>query len=239
MQRLLFSCHERRGAIVLTGEYGCGKTLLSRVLIRELAKDIRCQIALITNPRLGAKEFLATICFELGASKENLLPSDKVGLLDQMKQILESNLEAGRQTTLMIDEAQAIENEEVLEEVRLLMNMQSGNQLLLNVVFIGQPELKEKILKLQQLAQRVQMWFHLPPLDRDETQKYIRHRIHIAGIDSEIFTPEACQKVFALTGGTPRLISNVCNMALWIGEKAGLQQIDVKTVAEASDTLKG
>lgn len=239
LQRLLFSCQEHCGAIVLTGEYGCGKTLLSRVLIRELTRDIRCQIALVINPRLGPKEFLSTICFELGASKEKLLPADKVGLLDQMKQILAANCKAGRQTILIIDEAQAIENEEVLEEIRLLMNMQDENQLLLNIVFIGQPELKERILKLKQLAQRIQIWFHLTPLNQGETQKYIQHRLRIAGGGAEILTPEACQKVFSLTGGIPRLINNVCNMALWIGEKTGRKQINAKTVTMAWDTLKG
>lgn len=238
LQRLLFSCQGHRGSTVLTGEYGCGKTLLSRVLIGELAKDVRSQIALIVNPKLSPKEFLETIWFELGGSKERG-DLDKVALLDQIKQMLGANAKAGRETILIIDEAQAIENEEVLEEIRLLMNIQNENKALLEMVFIGQPELKEKILKLKPLTQRIYMWFHLPPLDQAETEKYIQHRLHVVSLDTHIFTPEACQKIFSLTDGIPRLINNLCNMALWIGEKNKAQNIDAETVAMAAHTLKG
>ncbi|MDO8527122.1 MAG: AAA family ATPase [Deltaproteobacteria bacterium] len=238
LQRLLFCTHEARGSMVLTGEYGCGKSLLCRVLIRELARDARSQLALIINPRLQPKEFLESICFELGGSRERG-SLDKVALLDQIVQILQNNAKADRETTLVIDEAQAIESQEVLEEIRLLMNIQSEDKLLLNIIFVGQPALKEKVLKLKQLSQRIQLWFHLPPLDEENTRKYIEHRLHVAGVDGEIFTPEACQKVFHLTGGIPRLINNLCNMALWIGEKGQLRTINPETVETASQTLKG
>ena len=236
MQRLLFSCHEHRGSMVLTGEYGCGKTLLSRVLIRELARDVRCQLALIVNPKVGPKEFLEMILFELGGAREKGL--DKVAVLHQLKQLLDGNYKSGRETTVIIDEGQAIENEEVMEEIRLLMNLQSENELLANVIFIGQPELKEKVLKLKQLSQRIQFWYHLPPLSVAETEKYVRHRLKVAGMDTEIFSPEAVRQVFGLTGGIPRLINNLCNMALWIGEKKEVRQIDAATVDMASQTLK-
>lgn len=238
LQRLVYCCHEYRGCMVLTGEYGCGKTLLSRVLIRELAKDMRSQFALVVNPRLAPKEFLGMVWFELGGSEEKG-GLDKGVLLQQIRQMLENNAKANRQTTLIIDEAQAIESEEVLEEIRLLLNIQSENEMLLNIIFIGQPELKEKVLKLKPLAQRIQMWFHLPPLSEEETQKYIEHRLGIAGVTSPIFSPEAYKKIHGLTGGIPRLINNCCHMALWIGEKSNRTQVDAATVETAFQSLKG
>lgn len=237
LQRLLFCCQEYRGAMVLTGEHGCGKTLLSRMLIRELARDARSQLALIVNPKLSAKEFLQMICFELGGSQEKT-SQDKVVLLDQIKQLLDANFKAGRTTTLVIDEAQAIENEEVLEELRLLMNIQPDDAILLNIIFLGQPELKEKILQIKQLSQRIQMWFHLPPFNAEETYKYIQHRLHVAG-DGKIFSPEACHKVFSLSGGIPRLINNICNMSLWIGERQKVEKISAEIVEMASQTVRG
>lgn len=237
LQRLLFCCQEYRGAMVLTGEQGCGKTLLSRVLVRELARDARSQIALIVNPRLSPKEFLQTICFELGLSQEKVA-QEKAVLLDQIKLILDSNLKAGRVSTLIIDEAQAIENEEVLEEIRLLMNIQLDETVLMNMVFLGQPELKEKILKLKQLSQRIQMWFHIPPLNAEETFKFIQHRLHIAG-DGKIFSPEACHKIFSLSGGIPRVINNICNMSLWIGARNKATQVNPEIVEMAYHTVKG
>lgn len=238
LQRLLFSCEEHRGAMVLTGDCGCGKTLLSRVLISDLAKNVRCQLALIVNPKVSAKEFLALICFELGGLKEKNM-RDKVFLMDQLKQLLESNAKAKRKTTLIIDEAQAIESEEVLEEVRLLMNFQTESEILLNIIFIGQPEFKEKILSLKQLSQRIQMWFHLTCLDVTDINQYIQHRLKVAGVDSDIFHASAHQKIYDLTGGVPRFINNICNMALWIGEKECVQKIDAELVETAFRTLKG
>lgn len=238
LQRLLFCCNEHRGSMVLTGEYGCGKTLLSRVLIGELARDVRCQLALIVNPRLNPREFLEMIWFELGGAREKE-GLDKSMLLSRIEEILRNNAKAGRATTLIIDEAQAIENTEMLDEIRLLMNVQTENEILLNIIFIGQPEFKEKVEVLKQLSQRVQMWFHLSPMDAADTKVYIEHRLRTAGAAAEIFTAEACQEVFHLTEGIPRLINNVCNMALWFGEKKALARIDAETVETSFHTLKG
>lgn len=239
LQRLLFCSKEHRGSFALTGEYGSGKTLLSRVLISELAKDIRCQLALVVNPRLNPREFLEMIWYELGGSKEKGVP-DKIHILEELKQILNNNAKASRETIVIIDEAQAIENEEVLDEIRLLMNIQNENELLMNVIFVGQPEFKEKVSKIKQLQSRIQMWFHLTPMDADDTQKYIQHRLQVAGLThAEIFTPDAHQKIFSLAGGVPRNINNLCNMCLWIGERTQLNKITGETVEMAWQAMNG
>lgn len=238
LQRLLFCCREHRGSLVLTGEYGSGKTLLSRVLVREVARDVRCQLALVVNPRLSPREFLEMIWFELGGSKEKG-PLDKILLLEELKQLLQNNAKAERETIVIIDEAQAIENGGVLEEIRLLMNIQTDSELLMNIIFIGQAEFKEKVLKEKQLSSRIQMWFHLTPMDAVDTQKYIQHRLKVAGLTNEIFTAEGYQKIFSLSGGTPRLINNLCNMCLWIGEKNRLSKIEAETVEMAHSAMDG
>lgn len=236
LSRFLWAVKERQGVFVLSGEYGCGKTLISRVVVRELAEHGSSQLALIVNPRLSAPEFLKMALYELGGRVEVEL---KVDILRELKQIMDSNSKANRGTALVVDDAQAIEDDAIFEEIRLLLNFQQDNALLLNLVLMGQPEVKERISRFKQLSQRVNLWFHLAPLSADDTPKYIAHRLNVAGRLGEIFTPEAMKSVYGITGGIPRLINNVCNMALMIGWNAKADVISETIVNEAARGING
>jgi general secretion pathway protein A len=213
LAHLLYGINEAGGFVQLTGEVGTGKTTIVRSLLAQTPKN--AEIALILNPKMTAPEFLLTICEELGIG----VPDSALGSLKDLVDILSEYLlrahAAGHRVVLVVDEAQNL-SPEVLEQVRLLTNLETNTQKLLQIILIGQPELRELLarVELRQLAQRITGRYHLNPLSHDETAAYVRHRLRVAGATTDVFAPQALNAVFSLSQGVPRVINVICDRAL-------------------------
>jgi len=210
--RLVYAVSRRKGAALLTGEIGSGKTLLSRVFIQKLSeKDF--EIGLITNPSLDPLDFLKEILYQLGL---NVKTNSKTEMLNVLNERLLENTKNNKTTLLIVDEAQLV-HEDVFEEIRLLLNFQFNDQFLITFVLIGQPELKDIIRKFKQLDQRIAIRYHLNALNIEETMKYISFRVGKAGLtDHDIFPQESIEEVYYYSEGIPRKINNVCDLSLLI-----------------------
>jgi general secretion pathway protein A len=213
LAHLVYGINDAGGFIQLTGEVGTGKTTTIRSLLARAPKN--AEIALVINPRLSPLDFLQTICEELGVGVPDGAVDNAKELVDQLNRYLLRAHAAGRRVVLIVDEAQNL-SVEVLEQIRLLTNLETESQKLLQIILIGQPELRELLARndLRQLAQRVTARFHLQPLGREETIAYVRHRLRIAGSTSEIFSGAALREVHRLSGGVPRVINIICDRAL-------------------------
>ena len=201
----------RKGFIVITGEVGTGKTTLCCYFLETVDPNVKT--ALILNPGLTTIELLQSINHAFGIPSRS---SSKKELIDQLNWFLLDTVKAGGNAALLIDEAQHL-SVECLEEIRLLSNLETAKEKLLQIVLLGQPELGDKLrlAGLRQLAQRVSSWYQLVPLDSQETRQYITLRLGVAGGDGKVgFTPEAARRVHALSKGIPRLINDVCDKAL-------------------------
>jgi len=213
LAHLLYGINEAGGFVQLTGEVGTGKTTIVRSLLAQAPKD--AEIALILNPRMTAPEFLLTICEELGIDVPAASRASLKDLVDVLSGYLLRAHAEGRRVVLVVDEAQNL-SFEVLEQVRLLTNLETNTQKLLQIILIGQPELRELLARneLRQLAQRITGRYHLDPLSREETTAYARHRLRVAGATSELFSPWALREVYRLSRGVPRIINVICDRAL-------------------------
>jgi len=213
LAHLLYGINEAGGFVQLTGEVGTGKTTIVRSLLAQTPKN--AEIALILNPRMTAPEFLLTICEELGIGVQDSAPGSLKDLVDILSYYLLRAHAAGKRVVLVVDEAQNL-SPDVLEQVRLLTNLETNTQKLLQIILIGQPELRELLARneLRQLAQRITGRYHLNPLSRDETTAYVRHRLRVAGATTDIFAPAALNEVFRLSQGVPRVINVICDRAL-------------------------
>lgn len=233
LAHLLYGIKEEGGGFVaLTGEVGTGKTTLCRCLIEQLPENV--DVALILNPRLDAVELLATACDELNISYPSATPSLKT-LVDALNGHLLAAHAKGRRTVLVIDEAQNL-SFDVLEQVRLLTNLETSEHKLLQIILIGQPELTRLLeqKRLRQLAQRITARYHLAPLTRSETVDYVRHRLAVSGCPAPLFTAGALATVHRLSGGIPRLINIICDRALLGAYAQGRFQVDRSTVRRAA-----
>lgn len=223
LMRLLYAVKEQKGAAMLTGEYGSGKTVLSRIVIDELIKGRVYEAALITHPQLTPVQFIQEIIYQL---KNEHVEGSKPQLLHIMQEIIYKNFNAGKKTVILIDEAQVINEEETFEELRLFLNFQLNNKFLITLILIGQPELLKKIVSIPQLEQRLGIKYHLAGLNHSETKEYIKHRLSIAGVNADIFNKEAIDVIYDYSGGLPRKINNVCDMCLLIGFGQEVKNID-------------
>ena len=238
LAHLVYGVTESGGFMQLTGEVGTGKTTLVRSLLQSRMPD-NADVAVVLNPQLSAREFLIAICEELGIE----LPGDPssikalIGALNQY--LLEAHAD-GRRTILVVDEAQNLARD-VLEEVRLLTNLETAKQKLLQIVLIGQPELRELLARndLRQLAQRITGRYHLEPLSREETAQYIEHRMKVAGALSEVFEPAAKREAFRLSQGVPRLVNVICDRALLGAYSSGTRKVTRSTVRRAAAEVTG
>lgn len=210
---LFYGVSAAGGFIQLTGEVGTGKTTVVRSLLAREPADV--DIALILNPRLTVPEFLQTICEELGiALSQESKPSVKALIDTLTARLLEAHA-AGRRVAVLIDEAHLLERD-VLEQVRLLTNIETATRKLLQVILIGQPELRELLARedMRQVAQRITGRLHLDPLSEDETAAYVRHRLRVAGATREIFTSRALRELHRQAGGLPRLVNVIADRAM-------------------------
>lgn len=212
LAHLLYGLGERGGFVQLTGEVGTGKTTLCRSLLNQVPDDV--DIALILNPRLTVLELLSSICDELQVPWPAGTQSVKV-LVDILNRHLLDAHASGRRTVLIIDEAQQL-SADVLEQVRLLTNLETPTAKLLQIILIGQPELQALMARsdLRQLSQRITARYHLLPLSAWETTAYVLHRLRVAGCKQPLFSPGALKRVHRLSGGVPRLINVICDRAL-------------------------
>ena len=214
LAHLLYGISGGGGFILLTGEVGTGKTTVNRCLLEQLPDTT--DLAIILNPALSAVELLASACDELGIDYPRETHSLKA-LTDALHSYLLKNYDRGRKTVLMIDEAQHLDFD-VLEQIRLLTNLETNDEKLLQIILIGQPELSDKLARpeLRQLNQRITARYNLKPLNLDETSAYIRHRLEVGGLkgDRRLFDMSAVKQVYRLTRGIPRLINVLCDRAL-------------------------
>jgi general secretion pathway protein A len=211
---LLFGVRERKGFIELTGEVGAGKTTVCRKLLEELGPQYRT--ALILNPCLTPHQLLKAIVRELGLKPRGI---DRLAFLEALNQFVLAEVNAGRDVVVVIDEAQNL-TDEALEQVRLLSNLETDRQKLLQIILMGQPELRDKLARphLRQLRQRITVRYHLSPLDAAETGQYVDHRLTLAGANGQPrFDEDALRQVYKYSGGVPRLINAVCDKTLLAG----------------------
>ena len=236
LAHLMYGVQGQGGFIVITGEVGTGKTTVSRCFIENVPDHV--DIALILNPRLSARELLSSICDELeithpaGASIK-----DMVGLIND--DLLKAH-GAGRHKVLMIDEAQNL-SAEVLEQLRLLTNLETAEKKLLQIVLLGQPELQDilELPELRQLNQRVTARYHLDALGREEIVAYLRYRLSVAGLRGEIFTEGAVRALFRASHGVPRLINLISDRALLGAYAEGEHQISASHIRTAAREVNG
>jgi general secretion pathway protein A len=238
LAHLVYGVTESGGFIQLTGEVGTGKTTLVRTLLLNRMPD-NADVAVVLNPQLSALEFLATICEELGIDTPGEPYSSKA-LIDCLNQHLLDAHSEGRRTILVVDEAQNLARD-VLEQVRLLTNLETSKQKLLQIILIGQPELRELLARtdLRQLAQRITGRYHLEPLSRDETAAYIEHRLKVAGALGEVFDSGAKRAVYRHSEGVPRLINVVCDRALLGAYAKESRHVTPRLVRRAADEITG
>lgn len=235
LARLIYVARERKGAALLTGEYGSGKTLLSRVLWEELQQEHKYASVFILNPRLTGIEFIQEIVYQLSGTQP---APNKIELFHTLHKIFFANHNAGKHTILMIDEAQAIENKEIFEELRLLLNFQLEQAFLLTIILLGQPELRTIVSEMPQLSQRMFVRYHLRALNEEETKSYIEHRLSVAKAPRPLFSQDALKDIYSFSEGIPRRINNLCDLALLVAFGNKLKEVDKQTIANIGDDLQ-
>ncbi|MEM8929860.1 MAG: AAA family ATPase [Acidobacteriota bacterium] len=233
---LYFGVTQRKGFVQLTGEVGAGKTTLCRAFLDTLPE--RFSTALVLNPVMTSIQLLRTILRELGLNAKG---NDRVRLLERLNTFLLDQMAAGRDVVLVIDEAQDL-TDELLEQVRLLSNLETDQQKLLQIVLMGQPELRDQLdrHRLRQLRQRITVRYHLPPLSVHETMYYLDHRLQVAGANGRpIFTPWATRAIHRYARGVPRLINAVADKTLLCGYVEERDRLGFWQVRRAIRELEG
>ena len=235
LAHLIYGLGEGGGFVQLTGEVGTGKTTICRCLLEQLPDNV--DVAVVLNPKLTSIELIATVCDELGVEYQQKDASIKM-LTDLLNRYLLEAHARGRRTVLIIDEAQNLSTD-VLEQVRLLTNLETPTQKLLQIILIGQPELRTLLQRedMRQLAQRVTARYRLEPVTREETEAYINHRLQICGVSRPIFRKSAVDRIYKLSGGIPRLINVLCDRALLGAYSENKLQIDRKIIQVAANEV--
>ena len=233
---LLYGIRERKGFVQLTGEVGAGKTTLCRALLEHL--DGRYSTALIMNPVLNGDELMKAIATEFGLA---VTGKDRLETMATISDFLLQQTTVGKETVLIVDEAQNL-TEDLLEQVRLISNIETDDRKLLQIVLMGQPELRDRLNshKLRQLRQRITVRYHLNPLTRNEVGQYIHHRLALAGSAGvPTFTTPAIWRVFGYSQGIPRLVNALCDKALLAGFVERSYRINYRMVGRAIRELEG
>ncbi|RLC27449.1 MAG: ATPase [Deltaproteobacteria bacterium] len=230
LMRLSYAVERRKGCALLSGDIGCGKTTLSRVFLRRISGK-KYDVALVANPCLGPKQFLQDVLYRFGVSR---VPASKVEVLRVLNERLNENLEKKRETVLIVDEAQLL-SRATLEEIRLLLNYQLSRRFLLTIFLLGQPELVEKIRRIRQMEQRVAIKYVLRPFRPEEIRDYIVFRQKQAGADRNVFGEGALEMIYEHSGGLPRSINNLCDLALLLGCARKDSRIEPEVIKEILD----
>jgi general secretion pathway protein A len=231
---LKYGIMENKGFLLLTGDVGTGKTALINRLIKMI--DVAAIVAKIPDPGLSALDFFNFLAVEFRMNKKF---DSKGAFLIYLKKFLHKAYAAHKKVLLIIDEAQRL-NHDLLEQIRLLSNIELQNRKLINIFFVGQPEFNEMLVEDRNRAvrQRISVSYHIHPLTEAEAGKYITHRLKIAGATREIFTKDAIREIFSFSGGYPRLINIICDHALLTGYASDFSTIDKKVIKECERELQ-
>jgi general secretion pathway protein A len=232
LAHLLYGVSGDGGFVLLTGDVGAGKTTVCRCLLQQIPAS--CDVAYIFNPKLTVEELLSTICVEFGIAYPSGNASIKV-FVDCINAYLLDAHARGRHTVLIIDEAQNL-SADVLEQMRLLTNLETNERKLLQIILLGQPELALMLDRpeLRQLSQRIVARYHLGPLTKQEVAAYVRHRLEIAGAQRQLFPAALMGRVYRLSGGVPRVINVLCDRSLLGTYVQGKERVDRATLAQAA-----
>lgn len=233
---LLYGIRERKGFLEITGEVGAGKTTLCRALLNQL--DVNTKSAFIFNSTLPEMQLFEAILEDYGVI---IGRRNKVAMLRQLNNFLMEELSNNNNVILIIDEAQNLKSS-VLEEIRMLSNLETDKQKLFQIILVGQPELKTKLESpnLKQLRQRIAVRFHITPLEGDEVGSYIQHRLTVAGSTGQIsFDPEAVAFIYKYSGGIPRIINMVCDKALLAAYVMETRDVKLSMVERSVQELEG
>lgn len=240
LMRLVYVIRERKAGIWITGEVGAGKTILSRVLVRVLKKEkIKCETAVLVNPTLPTEELFREIIYQFGRE----LPrhgTPKVELLHTIEDVLYKNSRNKKHSLVIIDEAHTIIDDKIFNDLRLLLNYQMEDRNTLTLVFLGQPELAEKMENNKPLKERLFLPYKLNPFNLGETRNYILFRLETAGhtSENEIFVKDCYKIILRASGGIPRMINNICDLSLLIGYRQKVQQVDKKIIEMVTEEVK-
>lgn len=233
---LLYGIKERKGFLEITGEVGAGKTTLCRALINQL--DRKTKSAFIFNSTLPELQLLQAMLEDFGIMVER---KNKGSLLRQLNHFLIEELSKGNNVVLIIDEAQNLKTG-ILEEIRMLSNLETDKEKLFQIILVGQPELRNKLNlpNLRQLKQRIGVRFHITPLEKDEIDKYIYHRLTVAGSRGEIrFAEDAIAEIYKFSGGIPRLINMICDKALLAAYVMETRDITLPIIERGVEEIEG
>lgn len=230
LERMVYAIVQGKGAAMITGEIGCGKTMVSQVLLKRLSKE-NLQVVVMTNPALSPADFLESLMGLFNLSNGHS-PS-KARAWHYLESHFRWNLDQGKGSVLIVDEAQAINEEATLEEVRMLLSLQSDARFLLSVVLLGHSKLEELVAKNKSLSQRVPIRYRLAPFSLAETFVYVKRRLEVAGCKSVPFTREAFKVMHSYSKGVPREINNLCDRSLLAAYLADKKRVATPQVEEA------
>ncbi len=235
LSALLYGIESRRGFIEITGEIGAGKTTICRTLLKELQGKI--PTAFIFNPNLSELELLQAVVEDLGIRNKGRKRKD---YFDGLNHFLLQQLERNSTAVVIIDEAQNL-SPRALEQIRLLSNLETTREKLLQIILVGQPELKDLLDRpdLVQLRQRITIRYHLPALNLQETEGYIAHRLRVGGAGEELFTLGAMERIYEISTGVPRLINVLADRAMLAAFVKGIRMVGPAFVEEAWADLEG
>ena len=234
LSRMLYGISRRKGCILLTGEVGSGKTTLSRTLVQRLPKE-SFEVAIIENPKLTPTLIIQEIIYQLTGESIN---EKKTDMMHYFNRLLFKNMSDDKDTIIIIDEAQLIQDNSTFEELRLLLNFQLNNRFLLTLILIGQPELRDMVHQIPQFEQRIAIKYHLTNLPYDEMIKYLGFRLKRAGMTRNVFTSEAMEKIYNYSEGIPRKVNNICDMGLLIGWSLKNKYVDSSIINNLIDEYK-
>ncbi len=231
--RLLYNIKDLGGGLTLiTGEIGSGKTFLAYAVKEELMQD-GYPVALLINPMLSPTGFLKEILYNFGVER---VPKYRVKIMKVLKDFLVDTQKNGKVGVVLIDEGQLLRRA-VIEQIRVLLNIETAKEKLIQIAIFGQPELKKKLSKMPQVKQRINIKYNLGGMSKEETIEYIRHRCKIAGAKNEIFASSAFNEIFKFSKGIPRIVNNICQNALFVGWMKEKDKIDVEIIRDVVEEL--
>ena len=230
--RLVYDATELRGGLsLITGEIGCGKTMLAQALGDGLV-DSPCDVITLPYPKVTPTQMLATVARGIGIETP---PRGKLDLIMALRERLGDQHAAGRRPVMVVDEAQ-LATPSLLEEIRLLTNFEDRQEKHLHVVLLGQPELRDRVRKRPQIDQRVSLRFHVEPMEADDVRGYVAHRLRVAGRkNGAVFTPGALTVLAERSGGVPRRVNTLATQGLFVGAMRRLSQIDEQLMNDVAD----